>query len=37
MSILGRDITNQFALIIDRPRDLVCLLGPGHRYSISAE
>ena len=34
MSVLGRDITNLFALIIDRPSDTVCLLGPGHRYVI---
>jgi hypothetical protein len=35
MSVLGRDITNLLALIVDRPRDLVCLLGPGHQYSIA--
>ena len=34
MSVLGRDITNFFALIVDRPQDLVCLLGQGHRYLI---
>jgi Aspartyl protease len=34
-SVLGRDITNLFALIVDRPQDLVCLLGQGHRYTIS--
>jgi hypothetical protein len=32
--ILGRDITNFFALIVDRPQDVVCLLGQGHRYAI---
>ena len=36
ISILGRDITNQFALIIDRPQDVVCLLGQGHRYTVTA-
>jgi Aspartyl protease len=35
MSVLGRDITNLFTLIIDRPRDLVCLLGSGHQYAIT--
>jgi hypothetical protein len=35
MSVLGRDIANLFALIVDRPRDLVCLLGSGHQYSIT--
>jgi hypothetical protein len=34
MSVLGRDITNLFALIVDRPQDIVCLLGQGHRYVI---
>jgi hypothetical protein len=37
MSVLGREITNLFALIIDRPQDQVCLLGQGHRYSIIPE
>jgi hypothetical protein len=32
MSVLGRDITNLFAVIIDRPGDVVCLLGQRHRY-----
>jgi hypothetical protein len=34
MSVIGRDISNLFALILDRPRDLVCMLGAGHTYSI---
>jgi hypothetical protein len=34
MSVLGRDITNHFALIVDRPQELVCLLGQGHRYAV---
>lgn len=34
MSVLGRDITNLFALIVDRPGDLVCLLAQQHRYII---
>jgi hypothetical protein len=35
MSVLGRDITNLFAVIVDRPGDVVCLLGQRHRYTIS--
>lgn len=34
MSVLGRDITNLFAVIVDRPGDVVCLVGQGHRYWI---
>jgi hypothetical protein len=34
MSVLGRDITNLFALIIDRPQEVVCLLSQNHRYAI---
>jgi hypothetical protein len=34
MSVLGRDITNLFAVIVDRPRDFVCLLGQRHQYTI---
>jgi hypothetical protein len=34
MSVLGRDIANFFAAIVDRPGDLVCLLGQTHRYII---
>jgi len=36
MSVLGCDITNFFALIVDRPQDVVCLIGQGHRYNIVA-
>jgi hypothetical protein len=36
MSVLGRDITNLFAVIVDRPGDLVCLMGQRHRYTIVA-
>jgi hypothetical protein len=35
MSTLGRDITDLFALIIDRPGDTVCLLGQNHYYTIA--
>lgn len=34
MSVLGRDITGQFAVIVDRPGDVICLLGQRHTYSI---
>jgi len=34
MSVLGRDITNLFAVIVDRPQDIVCMLGQRHRYVI---
>jgi hypothetical protein len=35
MSVLGRDITCLFALIVDRPGDTVCLLRQPHRYTIA--
>jgi predicted aspartyl protease len=34
ISVLGRDITSLFAVIVDRPSDVVCLLGQRHRYTI---
>ena len=34
MSVLGRDIIEMFALIVDRPGDVVCLLRENHRYEI---
>jgi predicted aspartyl protease len=34
MSVLGRDITNFFAVIVDRPGDVVCLVGQRHRYVL---
>lgn len=34
MSVLGRDILNLFALIVDWPADTVCLLGQKHFYTI---
>lgn len=33
MSVLGRDITEMFAVIVDRTRDVVALLRDPHRYS----
>jgi hypothetical protein len=37
MSVLGRDISNRFAVIVDRPGDAVCLIGQGHRYWIATQ
>jgi hypothetical protein len=34
MSVLGQDITGLFAVIVDRPGAVVCLLGQRHRYLI---
>ena len=34
LSVLGRDITDLFAVIIDRPGNVVCLLSQRHRYAI---
>jgi predicted aspartyl protease len=34
MSVLGRDITGLFAVVVDRPRNVVCLLGQRHHYTI---
>lgn len=32
ISVLGRDITNLFTLVVDRPGDSVCLLSRGEIY-----
>ncbi len=34
LSVLGRDLTDLFAVIIDRPGTVVCLLSQRHRYAI---
>lgn len=34
MSVLGRDITKYFALIVDRPGDEVLMAGQRHRYRV---
>jgi Aspartyl protease len=34
MSVIGRDITGLFALIVDRPGGRVCLLSQRHSYRI---
>jgi predicted aspartyl protease len=37
ISVLGRDITGLFAVIVDQPRNVVCMLGQRHRYSIEQD
>jgi hypothetical protein len=37
MSVLGRDIMNLFAVVVDRPGDLVCMIGKGHSYTITRQ
>lgn len=37
MNILGRDIMNLFGVIIDRPGDVVCMIGKEHRYAIGVQ
>jgi predicted aspartyl protease len=37
MSVLGRDITNLFAVVVDRPGSVVCLIGHGHQYVVTTE
>ena len=34
ISVLGRDITKVFAVIVDQPGSMVCLLGQRHQYRI---
>lgn len=36
MSILGRDVLDLFAVIVDRPGDAVCLIRQPHRYRIES-
>lgn len=35
MSVLGRDVLNFFAVIVDRPQNVVCLLCQKHSYTIA--
>jgi hypothetical protein len=37
ISVLGRDITRLFAMIVDWPHDVVCLVGQRHRYTIAQD
>jgi len=34
LSLLGRDITDLFAVIVDRPGNVVCMLSQLHQYRI---
>ena len=34
MCVLGRDVTDLLAVVVDRPNAVVCLLGQRHRYTI---
>ncbi len=34
MNVLGRDIMDLFAVIVDRPGNVVCMLSQRHRYAI---
>jgi hypothetical protein len=35
MSVLGRDITDLFAVVVDRPGNAICLLTQSHRYHVT--
>jgi hypothetical protein len=37
LSVLGRDVLDMFALIVDRPGNIVCLLSQRHRYQVIQE
>ena len=37
MSVLGRDITSLFAVIVDQPGNTVCLLSQRHHYTIARQ
>jgi Aspartyl protease len=37
ISVLGRDIMGLFVVIVDKPRNVVCLLGQRHRYTIEQD
>jgi len=34
MSVLGREILNLFAVVVDRPQDVVCLIRSPHTYTV---
>ena len=36
MSVLGRDVLQYFALIVDGPGKAVCLINQNHQYTITA-
>jgi hypothetical protein len=35
MNVLGRDIMNLFAVIVDRPGEVVCMIAKPHSYTIT--
>jgi hypothetical protein len=37
LSVLGRDVLDMFAVIVDRRGDVVTLVGQGHRYAILSD
>jgi hypothetical protein len=37
MSVLGRDVLNHFAVIVDRPANIVAIVGGAHSYSIQQQ
>jgi hypothetical protein len=37
MSVVGRDLTNLFVVIVDWTQQIVCLLGQRHRYAITQQ
>jgi hypothetical protein len=37
MNVLGRDIMNLFAVVVDRHGDVVCMIGKGHQYTIGVQ
>jgi len=37
ISVLGRDVMDLFAVIVDKPRNVVCLLGQRYRYTIEQD
>ena len=36
MSVIGRDVLQFFAVIVDRPDDVVALIRKPHRYAIES-
>lgn len=37
ISVVGRDLTNFFVVIVDWPQQVVCLLGQRHRYAVTQQ
>ncbi|MGH9764123.1 MAG: hypothetical protein ACREDR_29135, partial [Blastocatellia bacterium] len=35
ISVLGRDVTDNFAAIVDRPQNAILLLGQRHNYLVT--